>query len=90
MPSVMSSPSTFAETFCIRRKAAAWSSPRSREISSDHSILLSENSTPRRTSSMNSRPSCSTSVSGLRLSTARSPITSLRCRAMLCAAPSGM
>ena len=89
MPSEISNPSTLAEIFCSHRKASGRSGLRRIEISTDHPTWLSEDSTPRSTSSMNSRPSCSMSVSGLRLSMATSPITSLRLRTMLCAELSG-
>ena len=89
MPSTISIPSTLAEIFCSRRKASGRSAPRTIEISTDHPTWYSADSTPRSTSSMNSRPSCSMSVSGLRLSMATSPITSLRLLTMLCAELSG-
>ena len=89
MPSEISNPSTLAEIFCSHRKPSGRSGLRRIEISTDHPAWYSEASTPRSTSSMNSRPSCSTSVSGLRLSIATSPITSLRLRTMLCAELSG-
>ncbi|MGH3161794.1 MAG: hypothetical protein ACRDOC_07925 [Streptosporangiaceae bacterium] len=89
MPSTISIPSTLAEIFCSHRKASGRSGPRTIEIRTDHPIWLSADSTPRSTSSMNSRPSCSMSVSGLRLSIATSPITSLRLRTILCAELSG-
>ena len=89
MPSTISIPSTLAEIFCSHRKASGRSAPRTIEISTDHPTWYSADSTPRSTSSMNSRPSCSMSVSGLRLSMATSPITSLRLLTMLCAELSG-
>jgi hypothetical protein len=89
MPSAISSPSTFADIFCSHWKAPASSGERRTETSTGQPRGLSVDSTPRSTSSMNSSPSCSTSVSGPRLAMATSPTTSLRPRTMLWAALSG-